>query len=489
MEIWKKVNTWLGMLAKQRHLIALRDGMIAAVPIILVGSTFLLLGSQKDVIIKYLPALSKSTFGVWYENNYQSILLPFRFTMGMLSVYVAFTIAASLASQYKLPVLPQGLGAVVAFMVTIEPYKVALKEGGKAVWVLPMSQLGGEGLFLGILCGLFTVEMSRAITYLWNRVFNRNNDKKTTEQSVKEAEASDKKPAKTTESLSENVESTENITSTTSQNGSDEAKNSSASRKDEPEVNNEGIPKAVSDAFASFVPLLTVVTIVWITCHTFNIDIYQGLITLMKPLEKLGDSSGCVIIVNFFLHILGVAGIHGISVMNGVFFALWQKFLLLNTEAHATGAALPYITAYPFYQWFVWIGGAGTTLPVPFLLLFFRNPHMKRIGKISLIPSLFNVNEPLLFGLPVVANPLLAVPFILAPIVSGCIAFYSFSLGFVTKPFIEVPWVLPAILGAPLCTQDPRALILLGANIFISAIIWLPFLKAYEKKISLPERE
>ena len=88
----------------------------------------------------------------------------------------------------------------------------------------------------------------------------------------------------------------------------------------------------------------------------------------------------------------------------------------MNTEMHAMNlhAVLPTITAYPFYQWFIWIGGAGTTLPIPFMLLFSKNKHLKNVGKISLIPSLFNVNEPLIFGIPIVANPIFLIPFILA---------------------------------------------------------------------------
>ncbi|MGV8124392.1 MAG: PTS sugar transporter subunit IIC [Candidatus Xenobiia bacterium LiM19] len=428
--IWNKFNAALEAMTRQRHLLALRDGMIAVVPIILVGSTFLLLGSQNDVIIKYLPGLASSPFGVWYNENFAAILLPYRFTMGMLSIYVAFTIAASLAGQYKLPVLPQGLGAVVAFLITVKPLHVPVTEGGKPVWVLQMSQLGADGLFLAILSGLLTVEISRFVVYLWEKFF------------VRKSSAGE------------------------SENGSID------------------IPPAVVQAFASFLPLFVVATLVWLTCYSLHIDLYNGLITVMKPLEKLGDTMGCVIIVNFFLQLLGVAGIHGISVMNGVFFALWQKFLIDNSSAHTVGAVLTYITAYPFYQWFVWIGGAGATFPLPFLLLLSRNAHMKRIGKMAFIPSLFNVNEPILFGLPVVANPLLAVPFILSPIVCGIVAFYAFSHNMITRPFIEVPWVLPAFLGAPLCTQDGRALILFAVNVAISIVIWIPFLKAYEKRLS-----
>jgi len=428
--LWNKINNALEAMTRQRHLLALRDGMIAVVPIILVGSTFLLLGSQNDVITKYLPGLANSPFGLWYKDNFAAILLPYRFTMGMLSIFVAFTIAASLAGQYKLPVLPQGLGAVVAFLITVKPLHVPVAEGGKPEWVLQMSKLGADGLFLAILSGLLTVEISRGVIYLWDRFFAK------------------KAPV------------------------------------DKADNNSLDIPPAVVQAFASFLPLFVVATLVWLTCYSLHIDLYNGLILIMQPLERLGDTLGCVIIVNFFLQLLGVAGIHGISVINGVFFAMWQKFLIDNSNTHILGYAMKYITAYPFYQWFVWIGGAGATFPLPFLLLLSKNAHMKRIGKMSLVPSLFNVNEPILFGLPVVANPLLAVPFILSPIVCGIIAFTAFSCNWVTRPFIEVPWVLPAFLGAPLCTQDGRAFILFAINISVSIAIWLPFLKAYEKRLS-----
>ena len=82
------------------------------------------------------------------------------------------------------------------------------------------------------------------------------------------------------------------------------------------------------------------------------------------------------------------------------------------------------------------------------------------------------------------ANPIFLIPFILAPTCCGIISFLAFQANLVYRPFIEVPWVLPAFFGAPLCCQDSRALILLLVNITVSAFIWLPFLKAYEKKLS-----
>ena len=430
-KIKESIFSFLSKVAEQRHLIALRDGMLASIPIILVGSTFLLLGSQWEVINKYFPTIANSNFGQWYSANQGNILIPFRFTMGMLSVYVAFSIACSLAKSYNMPILPQGMGAVACFFLTMKPVNIPIIPNGRPELLIKLRPLGGDGLFLAIICGLLTVEISRLVMNLWDKISKKENCK-------------------------DNKESQDNI------------------------------PPAVAEAFMSFLPLLIVIFLVWAISYLFNIDIYSSLITMMKPLEQMGDTVYCVVVVNIFMHIFGFAGLHGISVINGVFFALWQKFLLMNTEMHAMnlGAVLPTITAYPFYQWFIWVGGAGTTLPIPFMLLFSKNKHLKNVGKISLIPSLFNVNEPLIFGIPIVANPIFLIPFILAPTCCGIISFFAFQMNLVYRPFIEVPWVLPAFFGAPLCCQDLRALILLAINMTVSAFIWLPFLKAYEKKLS-----
>lgn len=457
-KIKESIFSFLSKVAEQRHLIALRDGMLASIPIILVGSTFLLLGSQWEVINKYFPTIANSNFGQWYSANQGNILIPFRFTMGMLSVYVAFSIACSLAKSYNMPILPQGMGAVACFFLTMKPVNIPIIPNGRPELLIKLRPLGGDGLFLAIICGLLTVEISRLVMNLWDKISKKENCKDNKESQDKEnsIECEDKEDSKNSENYKDNKESQDNI------------------------------PPAVAEAFMSFLPLLIVIFLVWAISYLFNIDIYSSLITMMKPLEQMGDTVYCVVVVNIFMHIFGFAGLHGISVINGVFFALWQKFLLMNTEMHAMnlGAVLPTITAYPFYQWFIWVGGAGTTLPIPFMLLFSKNKHLKNVGKISLIPSLFNVNEPLIFGIPIVANPIFLIPFILAPTCCGIISFFAFQMNLVYRPFIEVPWVLPAFFGAPLCCQDLRALILLAINMTVSAFIWLPFLKAYEKKLS-----
>ncbi len=428
--VWNRAVGALEVASRQHHVVALRDGMIASVPIILVGSTFLLLGAQGPVLKSYfngavawLPNLVDTGAGRWYLDHTAQILFPYRITMGLLALYIAFTIASSLAGQYRLAPVPQGLGAVAALLITGSPVLLKLHDADPGPqWVVALKPLGPEGIFLAIVLGLGMVELSRVIL-----------------------------------------------------------------RPDRPrpaaEPGSAAIPASVVDAFRSFLPILTMVSGVWFVRHVVGVDIHAGILEAMRPLTSLGDSLGAVLVSNFFLHLFAVAGVHGISVINAVMLPLWQQFVAANAEAHAAGLPLPHTTAYPFYQWFIWIGGAGVTLPPTLLLLVSRHQHLRRIGRISLVPALFNVNEPFLFGLPVVANPLLAIPCVLAPLVCGTLAWFAVSSGLVSAPFIEVPWVMPCFLGALLSTQDLRSLALLGLNFCVGAAIWWPFLKAYEHRL------
>lgn len=418
----------LERLGRQRHLIALRDGIISAVPIILVGSTFLLLGAQKDVC-RFIDAHGVPGFLqwapiAWYMTNADVLLVPYRLTMALLSLYVVCTVAGSLARQYSLPVMPSCAGALATFLMTAAPQMAAFD--GKNARVVVMEDLGPAGLFLAIACALGSVELARVIIR--------------------------PKPSEGTAGA-------------------------------EGDVDAQGVPRAVGDAFRSFLPMLISVTLVWYVRHCLGVNLRQELVWALAPLERLGDSLACVLVVNLVLHLLQFAGVHGVSVINALFLTFWTQWLVANSDAHLAGQPLPYITAYPFYQWFVWIGGAGATLPAVLLLLRARHPHARAMARLALVPSLFNVNEPFIFGLPVVLSPVFAVPFIAAPVACAGVAWLALRFGLVARPFIEVPWVLPCFLGAPLSTGDWRALVLLAVNMALSALIWWPFLRAWQASL------
>lgn len=425
--LWTRVVDFLDRASRQRHIVALRDGMIGAVPVILVGSTFLLLGVQGGLLKEFFPGIAASPIGQWYLEMAPVILLPFRYTMGLLSLYVSFTIACALAKEYDLPQIPNGLTSVATFLVSGELITGKLVsvpevdiETLTTARYLAADPLGAKGLFLAIIVSILCVELSRKLTFL---------------------------------------------------------------PKDKDAPGTAGVPPAVVNAFASFLPMLVCVLVMWTIVHGLGWDLHGFIEEYGKGLKALGDSYPTVFVVNILLHLFGVAGVHGISVINAGMLPIWQEFLVANADAHELGKAMPYVTAYPFYQWFIWIGGAGATLAPTIRCMFSKNAHVKKIGRVAFIPGLFNINEPLLFGLPVVANPILGIPFIVAPLVCGTIAYFATTAGLVGRCFIEVPWVMPCFLGSVLSTQDRMAFVLLMVNLVVSYVIWAPFIGIYEKRL------
>jgi len=150
---------------------------------------------------------------------------------------------------------------------------------------------------------------------------------------------------------------------------------------------------------------------------------------------------------------------------------------------------LPHVAPQPFYWWFVWQGGSGATLALTLLLARARSAQLKGVGRLGLVPAFFNINEPVLFGAPVVMNPGLAVPFFLAPVVSATVAYAAFHFNLVTRMYLEMPWTLPAPIGAFLSSGgDYRAVLLQLFNLAISMLIYWPFIRRYDLRLLAQEQ-
>ena len=166
---------------------------------------------------------------------------------------------------------------------------------------------------------------------------------------------------------------------------------------------------------------------------------------------------------------------------------LWLTLLESNATAAAAGTAatqLPAITPEPFYQWFVFIGGAGCTIGLAILLVTVcKSKYAKDLGRIGFLPAIFNINEPLMFGTPIVLNLTLAIPFIITPMVSGIIAWFATSLGLVNRVVVSAPWTLPGPIGAFLATGgDLRAIVLNVLLIALACVIYYPFVKIWDNQ-------
>jgi len=149
-----------------------------------------------------------------------------------------------------------------------------------------------------------------------------------------------------------------------------------------------------------------------------------------------------------------------------------------NVAAISAGKVAPYIVNKPFFDAFINMGGSGTTIALIIAIFIFarKNKQYNTVGKLSAAPGIFNINEPLLFGLPIVLNPVLFVPFILTPMINVTIAFFATKWGWVPAATVSPPWTTPPIINGFLATQSWRGAVLSMVLIIIAVCIYLPFI-------------
>jgi PTS system cellobiose-specific IIC component len=182
--------------------------------------------------------------------------------------------------------------------------------------------------------------------------------------------------------------------------------------------------------------------------------------------------------------VMWLFGMHP-AVLSAVMQPIWIMNAEANSAAAQAGQAIPNIGVQPFIFTFIWIGGGGGTLALCLLMCFSKSIHLKQLGRLSLLPSFFNINEPLLFGLPIVLNPALAIPFFVAPVISVFVTYFAFATGIVPGMAypLAVQWTVPSIFGSVLLTTSIRAAFLVLVNLGIQLAVYFPFFKAYERKL------
>ncbi|MBO0471866.1 PTS sugar transporter subunit IIC [Enterococcus sp. DIV0242_7C1] len=402
----------MAKLANQRHLRAIRDGIIATLPLIIIGSFFL--------IIAFPPLPAGWGVTQFLTANAATILLPYRMTMYIMTLYATFGIGASLSKTYNLDVISGGILSTIAFLLTFVPVNIpaeALDAAGTAGFVLPMANLGGGGMFVGIITSILAVEIYRL---------------------------TDKSKFKITMP--------------------------------------EQVPPAVARSFETLTPTLIVILGISTLTYFIGFDWHSTISKIVSPLVSAADSLPSVLLLIFLITFFWSFGIHGVSIVGSLARPLWLQLLDGNTAAMAAGKELPSIAAEPFYQWFIWIGGSGCTIGLALLLAFkTKSQFASKLGKATLAPAIFNINEPLIFGTPIVLNPILIIPFILTPMVTATIAWFATQLGLVNRVIFTAPWTLPGPIGAYLATGgDWRAAVLNVILIVISVVIYYPFVMIYD---------
>ncbi|HZZ00839.1 MAG TPA: PTS transporter subunit EIIC, partial [Candidatus Baltobacteraceae bacterium] len=214
-----------------------------------------------------------------------------------------------------------------------------------------------------------------------------------------------------------------------------------------------------------------------------HVSIAGTIAAAMQPLAHLGDSYVALMLIVFVETLLWTAGVHGPAVLAAVVTPVYLSMQIANTHAFGAHAPLPYIVVVSLFL-FVFPGGAGATLSLAALLATSRVPRLRNLGRVTLLPALFNINDPLLFGTPVVFNPFFVIPFVGVPMVLATITYVAVAAGFVARAAFYVPSFVPTVVGTYLATGDVRAIVLTLINITIAFVMYYPFVRAYERHLT-----
>lgn len=254
------------------------------------------------------------------------------------------------------------------------------------------------------------------------------------------------------------------------------------------------VPPALKSSFASIFPIIFVTvicTIIAMLCNSIlRITFPQAILNLFHPLVVTVDNAFGLSLSSILSQICWWFGIHDTAVTSLLEPLMYSNYSA-NAAAYAKGIAaanLPHIWTEPlWWNWMV-IGGSGATLALAVIVLRCKSVQLKTVGKVAIIPALFNINEPLIFGLPIVLNPLFFIPWLLAPTINGLIAYICMAIGIVNKTFIYPGWNIPAPIAQFLSNMDLRSIFLTLVMIIIDGLIYYPFLKVWDKQKLEEER-
>lgn len=416
----EKMKPFFEKLSRNIYLRAIKDGFISAMPVVLFSSIFML--------IAYVP----NVWGFyWSDEVVAFIVKPYTFSMGILGLLVSATTARALTDSYnrRLPATKQlnrvstMIAAIVVFLF-FSSTEIAQGEGDAVVAGFSSGYLGTTGLLAAFVAAFIAV-----IVYNFCM------------------------------------------------------KNDIAIRMP------EEVPPNISQAFTDVIPFAIAVIIAYgidVAIRAFTgVSFAQAVIEMFQPLFTAADGYVGIAIIYGAMAFFWFIGIHGPSIVEPAITAI----AFLNMDANLAliqGGEQAANIITPGLQYFVaTLGGTGATFVVPYLFMWFgKSKQNKAVGKASFIPTSFGVNEPILFGGPIVLNPVFFVPFVLAPIINVWIfKFFVEVIGMNGFSYF-LPWPTPGPIGIVLGTGiAPLSFVVAALLIVVDALIYYPFFKVYDKQI------
>lgn len=415
----EKAKPFFEKVSRNKYLRAIRDGFIAAMPVVLFSSIFMLLA--------FIPNI----FGFYWSEAVESMIIkPYDYSMGILGLLVAGTTAKSLTDSFNRDLaknkeinnISTMLAAIVGFLLlSVDPI-----EGG-----LSTAYMGTTGLISSFLSAFIVVN-------IYN-VFMKNDIKITMPEEV---------------------------------------------------------PPNIAQTFTDILPFAASTLVIYgidlAVRSVSGVSFSQMVIELFQPLFTAADSFFGISLIYGAMSFFWFIGIHGPSIVEPATSAIIYANLESNLQALQAGGQASHIITPGTQQFVATFGGTGATFVVPFMFMFLgKSKQNKAIGQASFIPTAFGVNEPILFGGPLVLNPIFFIPFFLAPLANVWLFKIFVDLLGMNSFVYFLPWTTPGPIGLVLGTAfDPLAILLAAIILVVDVAIYYPFFKAYDlQRVEEEQRE
>ena len=240
----------------------------------------------------------------------------------------------------------------------------------------------------------------------------------------------------------------------------------------------EGVPPMVASAFIALIPSTFAIIFWWLIAVVLSIDLPNIIMGIFTPLVSASDTPATVFATSFLNRALWAVGIHGGNVVGSIANPIWTQMTAANQIAMEAGKNLPYVFTSVFYDNYIWTGLA----PLATVMIFSKSKRIKALGVLALPAALFNIGEPLIFGLPIMMNPLMMIPFVLGYMVVAVVAVVLTMTGIIPVPVLSAPWILPAPIKTFMATSGSiPAVIFVLITWVILGLVFYPFVKAMEK--------
>jgi len=415
----EKGKPFFNAIARNKYLKAIRDGFISVIPIIIFSSIFILVDAVPNV------------WGFYWPAEIDAILMKaYNYSMGILALGAAATTAKhfcdaqnrDMPKNNQINFLSVMIASVIGFLL--------LSSDAINVEVDSTSYSGFANGFLGSK-GLLTAFISAFVVGIVYKFFvSRNITIKLPDQ----------------------------------------------------------VPPNISQTFKDLIPFSVSISIFWlfdlIFRSAFGFCFAQGVIQVFQPLFSAADSYVGLAIIYGAMSLFWFVGVHGPSIVEPAISAALVANMSANLTAYQAGEQATHVLSLSSQYFVVCLGGTGATLVICFMFAFLaKSKEMKAIGRASMIPTLFNVNEPFLFGAPMVLNPIFFVPFVFAPICNIWALKIFVDLIGMDGFLYTLPWTVPGPVGIIMGLGfQPLAFVFLAAVLAIDFLVYYPFFKVYDRE-------